>query len=53
MSGETVHKSAFRPEETGDQLFHFNGSDKLSPGVYFLNLRQSDYQRTLKLVKRG
>lgn len=53
MSGETVHKSAFTPEETGDQLFHFNGSDKLSPGVYFLNLRQSDYQRTLKLVKRG
>jgi hypothetical protein len=39
------------PEEAGEQVFRFQQSGKLAPGIYFLNLKQADNQRTLKLVK--
>jgi hypothetical protein len=51
ISGEVVHQTAMIPEEAGEQVFRFQQSGKLAPGIYFLNLKQADNQRTLKLVK--
>jgi len=53
ISGEIVHRSDLLPKNEGEQVFHYQNSGTLVPGIYFLNLKQSDFQRTLKLVKRS